>query len=192
MKTLFKSCFAFLALALVAAPVSAGETYKVDAAHSSVLFHIKHMGMGISYGRFNQFEGSVTHDDNLSGMTFDLKVNAGSIDTASERRDKHLRSPDFLNANQFANVTFKSKKVERSSDKHLKVTGDFTMLGVTKEVVFDVEETGAGDHPRGGKIRAYHATGVIKRSQYGMNYGLDNGALGDEITLIISLEATKK
>jgi len=193
MKISFRFGFAFLALtSLLAAPVSAGESFKVDNAHSSVLFHLMHMGMGVSYGRFNEFEGTVNFDENVSAMSFELSVKAGSVDTASERRDKHLRSPDFLNSNQFATVNFKSKKVERSGDKTLKVTGDFTMLGVTKEAVFEIKETGAGPHPRGGFLRAYHATGVVKRSDFGMNYGLDNGALGDEITLIISLETLKQ
>ncbi len=192
MKTSVKFGFALMALAMMAAPLAAGEKFTVDAGHSAVLFHVKHMGIGISYGRFNEFEGSVDYDKNASAMSFELSVKASSVDTAAERRDKHLRSPDFLNANQFANITFKSTKVERAGDNKLKVTGDFTMLGTTKQVTFDVEETGAGEHPRGGFLRGYHAVGVIKRSEYGMTYGLDNGALADEITLIISLETGHK
>ena len=105
-----------LALSALVVPVSAADKFELDAGHSYMLFHVKHIGMGISYGRFNQFDGHVMVKDGVpTGL--EMTVNAESIDTAIERRDKHLRSPDFFNANQFPTVTFKATNFEKTGDK---------------------------------------------------------------------------
>jgi polyisoprenoid-binding protein YceI len=177
-----------LAVCALGLPVSAAEKFALDTGHSYMLFHVKHIGMGINYGRFNQFDGHVMVE-NGAPTSVEITVQADSIETAIERRDKHLRSPDFFNANQFATVTFKSTNIEEMGDKSWAIPGDFTMLGKTQEVSFEMKETGTGPHPRSGDtIIAYHATGSIKRSDYGMNYGIDNGVLADEVGLIISIE----
>ena len=167
--------------------VFAGE-YKIDLGHSYLMFAVKHMGAGMNYGRFNEFEGSINYDKaNPSAMSMNVTVKAESIDTGMERRDGHLRSPDFFNAKQFATVTFKSTKTEVKGDVMM-VTGDFTMLGVTKTVTFNMTHTGEGKTRDGGALHGFQGTAKIKRSDYGMNYGIDNGALADEVELIVSVE----
>jgi len=184
---------ALFAAALLAAPLSAADTYVIDTVHSAVVFKVKHFDVSYAYGRFNQFEGKVNYDKaNPANSSFELTIQAQSVDTANERRDKHLRSPDFFNANQFGEVTFKSTKVESAGDDMLKVTGDLSMHGVTKPATFDVKVVGTIDHPRRGPMAGFHATGVIKRTDFNMSYGVDGNAIGDDVTLMISLETAKE
>lgn len=177
--------FALPALALAA------ETYKVDAAHSAVVFKVKHMNTSNAYGRFNDIAGTFTLDDaNPAAMSLDFAVKADSIDTANAKRDGHLKGPDFFNVRQFPTITFKSKAVTKSGSKYL-VTGDLTLHGVTKPVEVTVEPTGKGKNPQsGGAIAGIEATFVIKRSDFGMAYGVPD-AVGDEVHIIVSAEGGK-
>ena len=179
--------------ALALAPLSAGEVFKIDPGHSSILFKVTHFNVSQVYGRFNQFEGSIDYDgQNPSAMKVNLVIKAESVDTAQERRDKHLRSPDFFNANQFGDITFTSTKVESAGEGEYHITGDLTILGVTKSVSAHIKETGSGDHPRGGFLRGFSGTATIKRSDFNMSYGLDSGALSDEVDLIFSFETARQ
>ncbi len=188
-----RAALAALALAALAAPLSAADNLEIDTVHSSVVFAVKHFGVSYAYGRFNQFDGKIEYDAaNAANSNFELTIKADSVDTANERRDKHLRSPDFFNANQFGEISFKSTKVERASEKQLKVTGDLTMNGVTKSISVDIEETGQFEHPRRGMMYGFHGTAVVKRSEFNVSYGVDNGAIGDDVKLMISLETVKK
>jgi polyisoprenoid-binding protein YceI len=172
-----------LTLLLASATLIAAEPYQVDTVHSSVVFHVSHNTVGIAYGRFNEFEGQVEFDGDKP-TSFEVTVKTGSVDTANEKRDGHLRKPDFFNAKLFPEMTFTASKVEKSGDGY-KVSGDFTMLGVTKPATFEVKTTKAIES-RGKKIRGVLAEGVIKRSEYGMNFGM--GGIGDEVTVIASFE----
>lgn len=187
--------FAALNLFPSTGTVSAGaEEYTIDTGHSHLGFHIKHMNVSYVYGRFNEFEGKIKIDPQApkaAEMSFELKIKTEKIDTANDRRDKHLRSPDFFNAQQFPEATFKSTKVVAAGSKW-QVTGELTMLGVTKSVTAELEVAGHGPHPRGGYMVGVHGTCTFKRSDFGMVYGLDTDALGDEVTLTISLEALKQ
>lgn len=170
-----------------AGPVRAAETFKVDATHSSVVFRVKHMGVSYTYGRFNDVAGAFSIDEGHPAESgFDITVKSASIDTESDSRDNHLRSPDFFNVKQFPEITFKSKSVKKSGEIY-KVTGDLTLLGVTKSITIDVEHIGTAEHPRSGNaISGVETVFTIKRSDYGMTYGL--GGVGDEVKLMVSLE----
>lgn len=180
--------------ALAAAPqLWAGETYEIDSTHSFISFAVKHLNVSMAHGRFNSFEGAIQYDpDTSSATSIELIIKADSIDTGNERRDKHLKSPDFFNAKQFGVVSFKSTAIEKTSPNSMRVMGDLTLLGVTKSVTVVVEEIGSGKGPRGSFLRGFQGTVQIKRSDFNMSYGIEAGALGDEVTLSFSLETVKK
>jgi polyisoprenoid-binding protein YceI len=170
--------------------VQAADTFKIDPVHSSVVFSIMHLGVSNFYGRFNDVSGTVVFDKaDPSKSSVELTIPIESLDTHNEKRDQHLKSPDFFNAKQFPTMTFKSKKVEASGDTY-NVTGDFTMHGMTKPLTLEIkkgkEGKGMQDEIRGGGETHF----TIKRSDYGMNFM--QGPLGDEVNIVVSLEGIKQ
>ena len=142
------------------------------------------------YGRFNDVSGTVVLDKaDPSKSSIELTIPVESVDTHNEKRDQHLKSPDFFNAKQFPVMTFKSKQVESSGDTY-KVTGDFTLHGVTKPLTLEIKKGGEGKGME-GEIRGGGETHfTIKRSDYGMNFM--QGPLGDEINIVVSLNGIKQ
>ena len=176
-----------LSLALSSA-ILAGESYKIENVHSSVIFKTRHMQTANAWGRFNDFSGELNFDSkDLAKSTLSLTVKAGSVDTNSEKRDKHLRGADFFNVKEYEAITFKSTSAKKVASNTYAITGDLTLLGVTKVVTVSCEYYGEGKGPRGNKIVGAEATLKVKRSDFGMKFGLPN--IGDEVTLIISVEA---
>lgn len=173
-------------LVIAATDTTASATYRVDHTHSSVIFAIKHMNVANFYGRFNEIEGTFTVGDNGA---FDIKVPTASIDTNSEGRDKHLKSPEFFNVEQHAEMQFKSRTVRAAGDK-LEVEGDLTLLGKTQPLRVTLNKTGEGKGPRGEERCGFETEFTIKRSDFGMT-AMMNG-LGDEVRLIISVEGVKQ
>ncbi|HEY5741451.1 MAG TPA: YceI family protein [Terrimicrobiaceae bacterium] len=146
------------------------DTFKIDPVHSSIVFSVTHLGVSNFYGRFNDVSGTVVLDKaDPSKSSFDLTIPVESIDTHNEKRDQHLKSPDFFNAKQFPVMIFKSKKVIGSGDWFV-VTGDFALHGVTKPLTMEVKIVGEGKGME-GEIRAGgEARFTIKRSDHGMNF----------------------
>jgi polyisoprenoid-binding protein YceI len=182
------SAFASLLLTAPAAG-AAGQSHKVDPVHSTVLFKIQHFGAGNFYGRFNDASGTIVLDPKEPGKsTVELQVKADSIDTANEKRDQHVKGPDFFNVKQFPLITFKGKDLKKTGDTKYEVTGDLTLHGVTKEVKIQAEQVGSGKG-MGGEIRTgFEATFKLKRSDFGMKFMV--GPVGDEVQIIASLECT--
>lgn len=181
-----------LAAVLGFATVSArgGETFTVDPVHSSVLFGIKHLGVTNFYAVFKDISGTVTFDEgDPSKSAFELTVPVESIDSRNPKRDQHLKSPDFFNSEQFPNLSFKSTKVEVNGDVY-QVTGDFTLHGVTKSITIEFKKGPDGKNMGGDVIAGGETHFTIKRSDYGMNFM--EGALGDDVNIIISIEAIKQ
>lgn len=169
-----------------------GVTYRVDPVHSSILFRVKHMNTAYVYGRFNQFSGTLVVDEKSperSSVQFEIDIN--SVDTRDAKRDEHLRGPDFFNARQFPKATFKSTRVRKINDTTVEVQGNLTLRGVTKPLTVRVTFTGKGRNPRGQEIIGFETTFTIKRSEFGINYGL-NGGLSDEVRVTISVEAIRQ
>lgn len=167
--------------------------YNIDTSHSAVIFRAKHMGVSYNYGRFNDFSGTITLDETeVSNSLVELEVKTASIDTANTKRDQHLRSPDFFNAKQFPVITFKSTDVKAKPGKEnmLEVVGDLQLHGVKKSITVDVELTGNGSSPQAGELIGYETTFALKRSDYGMNFGMQ--AVSDDIRITVSLEAAHK
>lgn len=180
----------FGAVALLAAPVLA-ETYEVDNAHSSSSFRVKHLGVSYVHGMIPDVSGTVTFDpEKPEASSIEITVKVGSLTTFQKDRDKHLSGPDFFNAKQFPVITFKSTSWKKTSDNMYEVTGDFTMLGVTKSVTVNAEHVGMSTNRDGESMTGFEATVTIDRTDFGMNYGVseDGSGLGAIIDLTISIE----
>jgi len=182
---------AVAALSLVSSALSTAwaDTYKIDPVHSGVTFAAHHAGAGWVPGRFNQVSGELNIADDLAKSTFSVEIPVDSLDTNNEKRNGHLKSPDFFNAKQYPTISFKSTSVEKTDDTHLKVTGDLTLHGVTKSISFPVELTGTGEFPAGTKRYGVRSSFTVKMSEYGIK-GMP-GAVGDEIELNVMFEGTK-
>jgi polyisoprenoid-binding protein YceI len=180
------------ALTVLAVPAAlAAETYSIDPVHSAVLFRITHLGVSTFYGRFQDVSGTYVLDaENPAAAAFDVTIKAESVDTHNEKRDQHLKSPDFFNAKQFPVLTMKSKSVKKTGDKTMRVTADLTIHGVTKEVAFDVTQVGAGKDPWGGYRSGFDGSFTIKRSDYDVKFM--PGALGEDVTIIVSVEGVRQ
>jgi polyisoprenoid-binding protein YceI len=182
-----------LVLALISAFVlsaNAADTFKIDPVHSSVVFSVQHLGVSNFYGRFNDISGTVVFDkDNPSKSSVELSMPVESLDTHNPKRDQSLKSPDYFNAKQFLTITFKSTKVEGSGDT-LKVSGDLTIHGVAKPLTVDFKKGGEGKGMQGEARGGGETRFSIKRSDFGMNF--QQGAIGDEVTIILSLEGIKQ
>lgn len=166
------------------------QSFKLDTVHSSLLFKVSHFGISYTYGRFIDFDGSLQFDqEQPENSSISLTAKSDSVRTWSKKRDNHLKSPDFLNAKQYPEITFKSTSVKKVSENHYKVTGDFTLHGTTKEISIDVNKTGEGKGPNGNFRIGFHTTFDITRSKYGMDQMV--GPAGDNVEIIISTEFIK-
>jgi polyisoprenoid-binding protein YceI len=183
--------FFFLAAGLAHA---APQAFTVDAAHSSVGFSIKHLTSKVR-GEFTQFDSTFTFDEaHPEEGKVNVTIKAASVNTRNEKRDEHLKGPDFFNAEKFPELKFVSKKVSKGKSKTLfKVDGELTLLGVTKPLSLDVEYHGAAKDPWGNEKAGFTATGKVNRKDFGMvwNKSLDKGGilLGEEVALQIEVEA---
>lgn len=191
MKTASIWGLSFAACLLAAGSASAADTYAVDGVHSSVSFMISHAGISMIHGRFNDFSGEFTIDKgDPSKSSFSLSIKVDSVDTNNEKRDEHLRAPDYFDTKQFPTLTFQSTSVKAVKGGY-EVLGDLTLHGVTKPVTIMLK---GGDKvvefPKGTPRIGFLSNPAIKRSEFGMTTALD--ALGDEIQINIGVEATKK
>jgi polyisoprenoid-binding protein YceI len=164
--------------------------YTVDPGHTYVSFAINHLGFSTMRGKFDKQSGSLSYDPAAKSASVTIEIDAASIDTGHDKRDEHLRSPDFINAVEHPTITFKSTKAGWSGDKLSSVTGNLTIMGVSKPVTLKVDSINCGEHPFNKKqVCGFDATGSIKRSDFGVNYGLP--AIGEVLDLQIELEAFK-
>ncbi len=171
----------------------AADTYKLDPAHTNILFVVDHLGFSNMIGQFQSFEGTFDFDGkSVEGASVKLAIKTDSVDTDHEARDKHLKSPDFFNAQEFPEMTFASTGFEPTGEKTAKMTGDLTLLGVTKPVTLDVTFNKADKFPMDPNvfIAGFSAKGTLNRLDYGMKYAA--GALGDTVTLWIEAEGHKQ
>lgn len=172
-------------------------TYKIDPAHSSAQFVVRHMMITNVRGGFSSVNGTVEYDPaNTADARVDATIDVATISTLDAQRDTHLKSPDFLDAAQFPTITFKSKKVVPSGDGEAKITGDLTIHGVTREVVLNVEgPTPEGKDPFGNTRVGASASTKIKRSEYGLtwNAALEAGGVlvGDDLKIELEISAIR-
>jgi polyisoprenoid-binding protein YceI len=172
---------------------NAADNYKIDPAHTSVGFSVRHMGVSNVKGHFDEFTGSLVLDNgSIQEATATIQVK--SVNTGIERRDNHLRTADFFEAAKYPEISFKTKKVEKSGDQTILI-GDFTMRGVTKELRLPVALSGPVKDPQGNSRIGLEAKATVNRKDYGMKFNavMETGGLmvGDEVTLEINAEAIK-
>ena len=181
---------------LVAGPAVAAETYTVDAAHSEVLFKVRHLISKVS-GHFGELEGTIQIEpDKPEASSVEFSVKVASIDTANEKRDEHLRSEDFFWADEHPEITFKSDSIKPAGGDTYHVTGILTMRGVSKEITLPVKFLGFAKSPWGQELAGFALETTLDRKDYGIvwNKALDQGGvlLGDEVEIEINLEAVKQ
>lgn len=172
-------------------------TWTIDPAHTLVEFGVKHMMVTTVKGRFTEVEGTITGSiEDPTSAQAEVSIKAASIDTRNEQRDAHLRSADFLDAEHYPEITFKSTRVEKKSKDHLTVYGDLTIRDTTKEVELDVAINGVGKTPFGTEIVGITAETIITRQDFGLtwNVALETGGVlvGNTAKISIELEAVKQ
>ncbi len=185
-----------IALLLISSTLSAA-TYQIDGAHSSAGFTVRHMMVSNVSGAFTKLSGSVDYDaDNLAQSRIDVTIEAASVNTRNEGRDKHIRTADFFDVENHPTITFRSKRVEKAGEGHLRVVGDLTLRGVTKEVVLDVEGPTPEIQQQSTFRMGAAATTRINRKDFGVNYHrtLDNGGVvvSDDVRITIDVELVRK
>lgn len=181
-----------LLLTSTSAAVAGADVWEIDPAHSSVGFRVKHMMVSTVAGSFGAFSGTVQYDTaDLAKSSVAVEIDAASINTNIDKRDEHLRSADFFDTAKYPSISFKSTKVEKgASPDVVKVTGDFTMHGVTRPVVLEVTKTG----PVGGRM-GFAASTRINRKDFGLTYNkvLETGgvALSEEVDVVLDIAAVQ-
>lgn len=187
----------FTAAAVLGFAPLAAETYNVDAVHSHALFAISHAGFSTTYGRFNDVSGAYVWEADPTKSSIRVAIRTASVDTGrdewSQKRDEHLRGPDFLSAKEFPEMSFVSKRIAKGEGNVYTVTGDFTLRGVTQEMTIPVtllkEDKDFMPGSTGRRI-GFETRFTIKRSAFGMSYGLPN--VGDDVTITFSSEGVSK
>lgn len=165
-------------------------TYGVDDVHSMALFRVQHLGAGQFWGMFNTIKGTATYEPGKS-LSMDVSIDTTSVDSGNAKLDEHLSSTDFFDVKEFPSMTFKSVSSENKSASLWHVTGDLTIRGTTKRVTVPVEVTGVSN-TRMGSRAGFEAVFNIKRSEYGVSYGVENGSLGDDTRVIVAIEGVKQ
>ena len=183
--------FAFGLIGFFALPADAADTYKLDPDHTSVIFRIKHLGVASVFGHFRSASGAFVFDENSpSNSSIEMQIEAKNIYSGVEKRDNHLKSPDFFNIQKFPFISFKSTSVKKIDTNNLEVSGDLTLLGQTRPITVRVVQTGQGKDPWGNFRRGFETTFTIKRSDFGMDFLLKVAA--DEVNLSVSAEGIRQ
>jgi polyisoprenoid-binding protein YceI len=170
-------------------------TWKVDPAHSSVAFEVKHMMIATVRGLFSEFDGTLEAEEDPTASRARGWVNVASIDTGNADRDAHLRSPDFFDADRYPRATFESTRIAHVEGGRYRITGDLTLKDVTREVVAEVTVLGAAEDPWGHERVGVEIRSRINRVDFGLTWQqlLASGGMlvGEEIKLLIDISAVK-
>ncbi len=166
---------------------SKAETFSIDPTHSMAMFRVRH-GASMFWGRFNKITGTVSYDPNSeSSLELDITMAIDSVDSGSERLDGHLKSEDFFFAEKYPTATFKSSSSNRVGKSTYGVSGKLTMRGVTKPITVRVDWLGTSESRR-GRTCGLETEFTVKRSEFGISYGVSMGMLGDETKIIVAME----
>lgn len=184
-----------LGLVLMLSPARAyaeQATYHFDKAHTQILFFVNHLGFSNSQGKFLDFDGHFVFDENdPESSSVEVVIQTDSIDMDDEAWDAHLKNEDFFNVAEFPVMVFKSTSVELTGENTANLTGDLTLLGVTRPVVLAATHNKSGKFPFGNKyVSGFSARGMLKRSDFGMDYGLPG--VSDEVELRIEVEGIRQ
>ena len=190
-----------IGLSLFSAPLALATPYELDRDHSTVGFHIRHL-IGKVSGRFDKVTGTIDFDGkNLAALKTQADIETASINTNVEKRDQHLRSPDFFDVDnpkkpEFRTIHFLSGKVSDLAGNRFKIRGEITIHGITKSIVLDGEFLGEAKDPWGNLRAAFSAKGTLNRKDFGLtwNKALETGGVlvGDEVEIDLQIEAVRK
>ncbi|MBA6154597.1 YceI family protein [Gelidibacter maritimus] len=182
-----------IALVLFTASAFAQTQWKVDPYHSSLNFNISHSGISIVNGKFQEYTGHLTtNDEALTDANFDFNIKVSSIDTSVENRDNHLRSADFFEVEKYPNMTFKSTKIlATGKPNEYLLYGKLTIKDVTKDVIFDVHYGGTVTSDNGQKL-GLKATATINRFDYNINYDPAAAGIGKDVKIVAHLQFAKQ
>ncbi len=174
----------------------AGDRYQIDPVHSSIGFTVRHMVIANVKGYFKEFSGTIIYDENdITRSSVSVTIKTASINTENPKRDAHLRSPDFFDAEKYREITFKSKRILKEKDGYVAV-GDLTMRGVTREIRIPFQILGKVIDPWGNTRLGVEASLKLNRHDYGISWSqtLDSGGLvvGDEVKIDLNIEAVKQ
>jgi polyisoprenoid-binding protein YceI len=172
------------------------EEYIIDKSHFSIGFLVEHVGYAKTLGMFRDIDGSYIHDvKNKKINDINIVINTDSVFTNDEKRDEHLKSPDFLHVDKYPEMVFKATDIKINNDETI-INGNLTLLGITRPLVLTGKINKIGKYPFGGIIKPYvmgiSAKGTIKRSDHAMMYAIKDNLVGDEIELIIEFEARRQ
>lgn len=173
------------------AEAAAPTTWNIDPAHSFVTFRIDHLGIGKAYGAFEKIEGVVRHDAaDPTQSSLRVVIDATTVNTYNQKRNQHLLGSDFLAAKEFPEIVFESKSVAVDEEGAMKITGDLTLHGVTKEVVAEASKVGEGEDPWGNQRIGFEGMIKIDRMAHGIEYMPDG--LGKTVDVWIAIEAIRE
>lgn len=180
---------------LIGTTLFAVDAFTVDPVHSSIAFSVKHMVVSTVHGNFRDFSGTINYDPNdVTKSSIEVHIKADSINTGSENRDKHLRSPDFLDVEKFPELTFKSTQIEKSGDGYI-AKGPLTIHGVSKDVAIPFTVGGTIKDAKGNTKLGTEASLTISRKDFGLtwNRAVEGGGVlvGDDVKIELSVEGTR-
>lgn len=179
-------------VALLSFKTVAPSTWSSDAAHSKLGFTVTHMMVSDVEGTFKNFTATITSSkDDFSDATIDMSADIASVSTDNDQRDTHLKSPDFFDAAKFPKMTFKSTSVKVTGDKTYKVTGNLTIKGITKPVVFDATLGGTYINQAKKTVAGFKVKGTINRKDFGVGSTFANAMVSEDVTLIANTELVK-
>ena len=172
----------------------AAGTWAIDVSHSSVNFKVKHLGLAKTRGRFTEFEGTVEIGEDPRETSVSVTIDAASVDTHDEKRDGHLRSPDFFDVEHHPKLSFRSSRVDGRDDQWT-LEGELTVAGVTRPVVLDVAYEGVAGDPWGGTRAGFTASAQVNREDFGLswNAALEAGGflVGKTVTIDLDVELVR-
>jgi len=189
-----RSLLAAAALLCATPALADADLFEIDKSHFSIVFNADHIGYGATWGMFLDGSGSFRFDEDARTLSdLSVTIDASSVFTNHDRRDGHLRSADFLDAEAHPAITFVMTGAEPTGETTGKVMGDLTLRGVTRPVTLDVVLNKIGPYPWGSN----HVVGVtaettLRRSEWGMTYAVEDGLVGDEVPVVIELEAIRQ
>ena len=194
-KTFLTAVAALASLMIFAATSTAADKYTADPSHSSIGFAVRHMVVSKVKGYFNEYTATILYDDkDITKSSTEVTIKTASVDTRDAKRDEHLRTPDFFDSAKYPEITFKSKRIEKSGEGFVAV-GDLTMRGVTKEISIQFTFSGVVTDPWGNTRLGLSGGTKLNRQDYGISWSksLDTGGLvvADDVEIAIEIEAIK-
>lgn len=184
----FRKMLCFICITLTTSAVA--QTYKIESGHTYPSFEADHMGISFWRGKFTRTSGTFAIDRAAKTGSFDITIDAGSIDFGHAKMSEHAKSPDMFNAQKFPVITYKGNVIEFNGDMPVAITGDMSMLGVTKLLTLRITKFKCIQHPMMKReVCGADATGELNRSDFGIGYGVPGS--GPEVKLFIQMEALK-